>query len=118
MRGMSGSGPLGADAQMLWFGQPAHASPFPAASDSGPGQCSVDQPLVCHLRRTSSVWSYVPGSGATNFGAAFRGASKSVTWLSSMRDGDIVWALFIATYAQIFMQTVFFLFNFEIEEAQ
>jgi hypothetical protein len=42
MIGMSGSGPFGAEAQMAWFGQPAHASPFPACSDSGPGQCSVD----------------------------------------------------------------------------
>ena len=40
MKGMSGSGPLGAVAQMDWFGQPAQASPLPARLDSGPGQCS------------------------------------------------------------------------------
>lgn len=39
--GMSGSGPLGAAAQMAWLGQPLHASLLPAWSDSGPGQCSV-----------------------------------------------------------------------------
>lgn len=42
MIGMSGSGPLGAVAQICWFGQPAQASPWPACSDSGPGQCSVE----------------------------------------------------------------------------
>lgn len=40
MRGMSGSGPLGAVAQMIWLGQPAQAEPWPARVDSGPGQCS------------------------------------------------------------------------------
>ena len=25
---------------MAWLGHPAHASPWPACSDSGPGQCS------------------------------------------------------------------------------
>lgn len=30
MRGMSGSGPFGAEAQMVWFGQPAQASDLPA----------------------------------------------------------------------------------------
>ena len=37
----SGSGPFGcAEAQICWFGQPWHASAFPAASLSVPGQCS------------------------------------------------------------------------------
>ncbi len=40
MIGMSGSGPFGAEAQIAWFGQPSQASPLPACSDSGPGQCS------------------------------------------------------------------------------
>jgi hypothetical protein len=57
MRGISGSGPFGAEAQMLWLGHPLHASPCPACSDSGPGQCS--------------------GSGATSSGAAFRGAERA-----------------------------------------
>src|SRR6478735_11138671 len=38
MIGISGSGPLGADAQMAWFGHPAHASALPACSESGPTQ--------------------------------------------------------------------------------
>jgi hypothetical protein len=38
--GMSGSGPLGAEAHIDWLGQPLQASPCPACSDSGPGQCS------------------------------------------------------------------------------
>lgn len=50
--GISGSGPLGAEAQMAWLGQPAQESAFPAVSDSGPGQCS--------------------GSGATSLGAFLR----------------------------------------------
>lgn len=40
MMGISGSGPLGAVAQMDWLGHPAHASLWPASLDSGPGQCS------------------------------------------------------------------------------
>lgn len=40
IRGMSGSGPLGAEAHIFWLGQPAHESAVPAVSDSGPGQCS------------------------------------------------------------------------------
>lgn len=63
MMGISGSGPLGAEAHIAWFGQPAHESAFPAASDSGPGQCS--------------------GSGATSFGAALRGLERT----SSTRSG-------------------------------
>ena len=38
--GRSGSGPLGAVAQMVWFGQPAQASILPACWLSGPGQFS------------------------------------------------------------------------------
>src|SRR5690349_2127530 len=41
MRGMSGSGPLGAEAQIFWLGYPAHESATPACVDSGPGQCSM-----------------------------------------------------------------------------
>ncbi|EZG03341.1 hypothetical protein H106_06825 [Trichophyton rubrum CBS 735.88] len=41
MSGMSGSGPLGAEAHIAWFGHPAQASPFPACDDVGPGQCSI-----------------------------------------------------------------------------
>ena len=33
MRGMSGSGPLGVEAHMAWFGQPAQAEPAPARLD-------------------------------------------------------------------------------------
>lgn len=40
MAGRSGSGPLGAVAQICWFGQPAQASLVPAVVDSGPGQWS------------------------------------------------------------------------------
>ena len=54
MAGMSGSGPLGADAHIAWLGHPAQESAVPAAADSGPGQCS--------------------GSGATSLGADLRGA--------------------------------------------
>jgi len=71
MAGMSGSGPLGADAQMAWLGQPAQESAFPAASDSGPGQCS--------------------GSGATSLGADFKGL-EITSWTSSgaSREGAMV----------------------------
>ena len=64
MRGISGSGPLGVEAQTLWLGQPAQASPRPARVDSGPGQCS--------------------GSGAMREGWFFRGAEKSIWMGSSM----------------------------------
>lgn len=40
-----GSGPLGAEAQICWFGQPAHAVALPASSLCVPGQskiCAVD----------------------------------------------------------------------------
>ncbi len=57
MREMSGSGPFGVDVQMLWLGQPAQASPWPARLDSGPGQCS--------------------GSGAMRGGGFFSGAERS-----------------------------------------
>lgn len=60
MRGMSESRPLGVDAQMVWLGQPAQASPWPASLDSGPGQCS--------------------GSGAMRERWFFRGAERS-TWM-------------------------------------
>lgn len=30
IKGISGSGPLGVEAQMAWFGQPLQASPLPA----------------------------------------------------------------------------------------
>ncbi len=62
IRGMSGSGPFGVEAQMLWLGQPAQASPWPASLDSGPGQCS--------------------GSGAMREGCVFSGAERS-TWIGS-----------------------------------
>ena len=62
MSGMSGSGPLGVEAQMDWFGQPAQASPWPARVDSGPGQCS--------------------GSGAMREGWFFGGAERSI-WMGS-----------------------------------
>lgn len=71
MRGMSGSGPLGAEAQIAWFGQPAQESAFPAASDSGPGQCS--------------------GSGATSLGAALRGLERtSSTFSGASREGAMI----------------------------
>lgn len=58
MIGISGSGPLGVEAQMDWLGQPAQESDLPAWFDSGPGQCS--------------------GSGATRLvGAFLRGALRS-----------------------------------------
>ena len=62
MRGRSESGPMGVEAQMLWLGQPAQASPWPARLDSGPGQCS--------------------GSGAMREGWFFSGAERS-TWIGS-----------------------------------
>lgn len=62
MRAMSGSGPFGVEAQMIWLGQPAQASPWPASVDSGPGQCS--------------------GSGAIREGWFLSGAERS-TWMGS-----------------------------------
>jgi hypothetical protein len=71
MAGMSGSGPLGAEAHIAWFGQPAQESAFPAVSDSGPGQCS--------------------GSGATSLGALLRGLeSTSCTSSGASREGAMV----------------------------
>lgn len=35
---MPGSGPLGSEAQICWFGQPAHAVALPAFSLCVPGQ--------------------------------------------------------------------------------
>ena len=71
MRGISGSGPLGAEAHIAWLGQPAQESAFPAASDSGPGQCS--------------------GSGATRVGAVLSGAERTSSTLSgASSEGAIV----------------------------
>jgi hypothetical protein len=57
MRGMSGSGPLGAEAHICWLGHPAQESAWPAERDSGPGQCSIDMLLVfCHRRVAAEVW--------------------------------------------------------------
>ena len=64
MRGMSGSGPLGVEAQMVWLGQLAQAEPAPARLDSGPGQCS--------------------GSGAMRGGWFLRGAERSIWMGGSM----------------------------------
>lgn len=61
MRGRSGSGPWGVEAQMDWLGQPAQAEVVPAREDSGPGQCS--------------------GSGAMRGGWFLRGAERSI-WMS------------------------------------
>lgn len=69
---MSGSGPLGAEAQIAWLGQPAQASDCPACSDSGPGQCS--------------------GSGATRSGAVLRGAD-SADWTDVVRSASSVGAI-------------------------
>lgn len=79
MIGMSGSGPLGADAHIAWLGHPSQESAFPAASDSGPGQCS--------------------GSGATSLGAVLRGAdSTSSTDSGTSREGAmmslLIWSLY------------------------
>lgn len=50
INGRSGSGPLGAVAHIFWLGQLAQASPWPAFSDSGPGQCSGGLvTIVLHL---------------------------------------------------------------------
>lgn len=69
--GISGSGPLGADAQIFWFGQPAQASLRPACSDSGPGQCS-EGIVRCNFGRGHvHTTEYIPGSGATRFIGAF-----------------------------------------------
>lgn len=60
MEGMSGSGPLGAEAQMDWLGQPAQEADVPAVVEEGPGQCS--------------------GSGATSGGGCLRGVVRSIGW--------------------------------------
>ncbi len=71
MAGISGSGPLGAEAHIAWFGQPAQESAFPAVCDSGPGQCS--------------------GSGATSFGALFKGLDRtSCTSSGSSSEGAMM----------------------------
>ncbi len=64
MRGMSGSGPLGVEAQMVWLGQLAQAELEPARLDEGPGQCS--------------------GSGAMRGGWVLRGAERSIWMGGSM----------------------------------
>ena len=72
MTGMSGSGPLGVDAQMAWLGQLAQESVLPAERDSGPGQCS--------------------GSGAMSWGVVFKGLDITSATDSggSSREGDMV----------------------------
>lgn len=67
IKGMSGSGPLGAEAHICWLGQPAHESAAPACSDSGPGQCS--------------------GSGAMSSGFALRGLLMT-SWMDSGSSKD------------------------------
>ena len=64
MRGMSGSGPLGVEAQMVWLGQEAQAESLPARLEVGPGQCS--------------------GSGAMRGGGFLRGAERSIWREGSM----------------------------------
>ena len=61
MRGISGSGPFGADSQIVWLGHPAQASPLPARLDSGPGQCSF-----------SHVSSFLRVVGGDNARGAYR----------------------------------------------
>lgn len=77
MMGMSGSGPFGAEAHMDWLGHPLQASPWPACSDSGPGQCSV----VVSILIQDFVLD-VPGSGATRVGFSFNGASNAASGAS------------------------------------
>jgi hypothetical protein len=88
MSGMSGSGPLGAEAHIDWFGQPLHASPLPACSDSGPGQCSIEISSDCALQGKKVC---TPGSGATSCGVALSGVSRAdwVAAAESSRYGDI-----------------------------
>ncbi|KAH3675112.1 hypothetical protein WICMUC_002768 [Wickerhamomyces mucosus] len=45
--GISGSGPFGKDSQISLLEQSVHASPLPAFSDSGPGQCSGSGSFKC-----------------------------------------------------------------------
>jgi hypothetical protein len=54
MMGMSGSGPLGAEAHIAWLGQPAQESAWPAVRDSGPGQCSARISLVSCFGRVAN----------------------------------------------------------------
>lgn len=48
MAARSGSGPLGAVAQMDWLGQPAHAAALPASSLEAPGQPEQRQDQFAH----------------------------------------------------------------------
>jgi hypothetical protein len=100
MSGMSGSGPLGAEAHIFWLGHPAHESAVPAAWDSGPGQCSGGKVSHCGFewllyRDYEEIWRggawcrHSPGSGATSLGATLRGASRS-TWVGSSNEGAIM----------------------------
>ena len=54
--GIAGSGPLGVDEHIFWFGQPAQASPLPASLDSGPGQCSRAVRLSGRKRGDRPAW--------------------------------------------------------------
>jgi hypothetical protein len=99
MTGISGSGPFGAEAHIAWLGQPAQLSAVPACCDSGPGQCSKieHQHLFDHTATGACcdggvAGRCVPGSGATSFGAALSGASKSIC-VGSSSEGAIVCAI-------------------------
>ena len=72
IKGISGSGPFGAVAQIAWFGHPAQESALPACWDSGPGQCS--------------------GSGATRLGFCFSGLARTSATESgpASREGAMV----------------------------
>ena len=65
---------------MDWFGQPAHASPWPARVDSGPGQCS--------------------GSGAMSEGWFFRGAERSI-WMGSSTVAVMVEGIFQGVWGEL-----------------
>ena len=76
MRGMSGSGPFGAEAHIDWFGQPWQASPCPACSDSGPGQCSGNDQLRTTASMRERAYLVPERLAAAQLSVAFREQSE------------------------------------------
>ena len=60
MRSISGSGPLGAVAQIFWLGHPSQALALPASAEAVPGQCSGASAGALLMERAASSVAVVP----------------------------------------------------------
>lgn len=84
---MSGSGPFGADAQIFWFGHPAHESAVPAFSDSGPGQDSGSGATKAGFAFMGFAKTSCTDSGSSNEGAILNSSGKSSGWRGDGLEG-------------------------------